>query len=172
MERSVCRTVLSASASGSSRRPSAEVAFEWEQGSISMPSTVTPLMCKMQNWDLISGLGQKPENTLTKSPRLLCAASQPRQGRWQWPLTLSVTLEIWPELWTLSGSSKTIPDYLAQVTDTLAVLRIRPLEFQLIIVRLTEGRRGGGDRRGVWMQSADFISCSICASVICDDSKW
>lgn len=66
--------------------------------------------------------------------------------RWEWPLTCSVTLDIWPELCTLSGSGKRIPDYLPQVTDTSGVLHIRPLEFQLIILRLTEGRgtgRGG-----------------------------
>lgn len=40
----------------------------------------------------------------------------------------------------LSDSGKSIPDYPPQEIDTSTVLRIRPHEFQLIILRLTEGR--------------------------------
>lgn len=48
-----------------------------------------------------------------------------------------------PVLWTLSGRGKIIIDYLLQVIDASAALHIRPLEFQLIILRHTEGSRGG-----------------------------
>lgn len=153
MERSVWCTVV-CSASGSSLRPSAEVAFECEQGPISVPSiryTINGQNAKLRPNQWSGAARPAPGNTLTYSPRRLCAASQLWQGRWEWPLTLSVTLEIRSELWTLSGSGKSIPDYPPQVTDTSAVLRIRPLEFQLIILRHMEGRKGRGVDPICWL---------------------
>lgn len=73
-----------------------------------------------------------------------------------------VTLEIWPELWTLSGSCKSIPDYLPQVTDTSAVLRIRPLEFHLIILRHPEASRGGGQTEGAGRAEGTGCVDAIC----------
>lgn len=55
---------------------------------------------------------------------------------------MSVTLEIWPEFWTLSGNGKSIPDYLPNVSDASAVLHTKTLEFQWIILRHT-GQVGG-----------------------------
>lgn len=163
MERSVwCTVVCSVSASGSSLRPSAEVAFECEQGPISVPSiryTINGQNAKPRPNQWFGAARPTPGNTLTYSPRRLCAASQPWQGRWEWPLTLSVTLEIWPELWTLSGSGKSIPDYPPQVIDASAVLRIRPLEFQLI--RHSEGRR----REEGWGCGCNLLTSSAAQSV-------